>query len=93
VILLCVHSKLSKFKFAQGLDVHIVYRSVTSNLYLSTSLAKEADNETLALSIPVCTLTDAYDYHGNQSHGIGLPVQPVTLQFPYFSHTVYLCVS
>jgi len=93
VILSCVHSKLSKFKFAQGLDVHTVYRSVTSNLCLSTSLAKEADNETLALSIPVCIPTDAYDYHGNQIHGLGLPVQPGTLQFLHFAHTMYLCVS
>jgi hypothetical protein len=51
-----------KFKFAQGLYAYILYRSVTSNLNLSTSLAKEADNETLALSMPVCIATDAHDF-------------------------------
>lgn len=92
MLLSCVLPKLLKFKFAQGLYAHNVYRSVTSNLSLSTSLAKEADNETLSLSMPVCIPTDAHDFQGNQSHGLGLPVQPGTLQILHFAHTVYLCV-
>jgi len=91
VLLSRVHPKLLKFKFAQGLYVHILYHSVTSNLYLSTSLAKDTDNETLALSMPVCIPTDAHDFQGNQSHDLGLPVQPGTLQILHFAHTVYLC--
>ena len=64
-----------------------------SNLCLSTSLAKEADNGIFALSKPGCIPLDAHDNNGNRSHGLGLPVQPGTLQILYFAHTVYVCVT
>jgi len=40
--------------------------------------------------MPGCIPFDAYDYHGNQSYDLGLPVQPGTLQILYFVHKVYL---
>jgi hypothetical protein len=42
--------------------------------------------------MPVCIPTDARDFHVHHIHGLGLPVQPGTLQILHFAHVVYLCV-